>query len=70
MIEYKNKMVKKKLQDKVTLNGELLIIPGRFIKDAGSDLNLDAVVFDKLREKGYEGYDRFRYKIILEYKKE
>jgi hypothetical protein len=63
-------MAKKKLQDKVTLNGELSIIPGGFIKDIGSDLNLEHALFEKLREKGYEGYDKFGYKIILEYKKE
>jgi hypothetical protein len=61
-------MAKKKLQDKITLNGELSIIPGGFIKDISSNLNLEYVLFEKLRDKGYEGYDKFRYKIILENK--
>jgi hypothetical protein len=63
-------MAKKNIKNKVIMNGELSIIPGRFIKDSGSDLNLEEVVFDKLRNKGYGAYDKFRYKIILEYKKE
>ena len=63
-------MAKKKLQDEVTISGELSIIPGGFIKDIDSDLNLEYVLFQKLREKGYGGYDRFKYKIILERKKE
>jgi hypothetical protein len=61
-------MAKKKLQDKVIMNGELSIIPGGFIKEIGSDLNLEYALFEKLRENGYEGYDRFKYKIILEHK--
>jgi hypothetical protein len=69
LIEYKNKMAKKKLQDKVTMNGEISFLHGS-ITDDGSNLRLENFIYNKLKSKGYNTYDRFRYKIVLEHKKE
>jgi hypothetical protein len=61
-------MAKKNIKNKVEIEGELSIIPGGFIKEVDSNLNLEDVVFDELTNKGYGIYNRFRYKIILERK--
>lgn len=62
-------MASKRLQDKVIMNEEIELRLGT-IKEIGSDLKFEEALFNKLKSKGYDWYDKFRYKIVLEYKKE
>jgi hypothetical protein len=61
-------MGKKKLQDKVIIEGEFTYLPGDSLENI-DDISLEEVISEKLSDAGYDVYQSFNYKITIEKKK-